>query len=310
MPSDRGAAIITKATHDDKKFIIIDEGKDGFHQEHLAAHGYLEISGDWNERKLNIVVRNNDTIGLHIKVPSPVVIGPLSAARQSGPQVPSPVIIGPLSAARQSGAPDMPATLLVLDETIHTMDDDFSEITVTNGFKASVGAAMDVDPGVTATMNVEIRAKVVTETSFETLKEAIKENLNQEEVNHLNENHTGYGAAAGWLAGAFGIAFGVGGYNHNKNQERKYDANSSKFTKRMASTVKNLAESEVVIKGTATVTNNLPRRVSARFYIEFTSVKFGNKVSYFASTNGTAANEKTKEPLDTKEKKINILNEM
>lgn len=170
---------------------------------------------------------------------------------------------------------------------------EYDTFKITNGYGNVTTAGVSVTAGVTATVNVSLRVVCVTEANFETWKADVKTHFTNEQWSTLEENYSAAGIAGGFFAGAFGVLFGGGNYNHYTNaherQETATDANQQGFLDK----TKNVQTSEAVVTGTFTVTGQNDYPTVASLYVETTTVKFkdGTTKTVLNTSNATAADQ-------------------
>ncbi len=82
-------------------------------------------------------------------------------------------------------------------------------------------AGVSVQRGITAHLDVKFTINTISNNSFKQWLDSQKHNFSKEEWHTLEENYAAGGFLGGVLAGAFGLLFGGGTYNHYKNAHDK-----------------------------------------------------------------------------------------
>jgi hypothetical protein len=102
-----------------------------------------------------------------------------------------------------------------------TEDTNYKSAKISNGYGLVTRAGVSVQRGITAHLDVKFTINTISNNSFKQWLDSQKHNFSKEEWHTLEENYAAGGFLGGVLAGAFGLLFGGGTYNHYKNAHDK-----------------------------------------------------------------------------------------
>jgi len=170
--------------------------------------------------------------------------------------------------------------------------DNYSSANISNGYGlvTKVGAHAS-GKGAKVHMNVDFTMKTVTKQNMKKVLDKHKSLYTDEQWHTLEENYAAGGFLGGVLAGAFGLLFGGGSYNHYKNQHDKEVKVDNKEHQKLVEDLHNVARSTIKYTGEVEATSQTQLPVDAYCYVEITTIKFkdGNSLSVINSDNPVAA---------------------
>ena len=156
---------------------------------------------------------------------------------------------------------------------------EYSNFKITNGYGMIAKAGVEVTKGVEAIVDVEFKMQSIATQDFKQWLDKNKSYYSKEQWHKLEENYAAGGFMGGVMAGAFGMLFGAGSYNHYKNEHNKvvevHDNSKEGFLK----SLHNVTTTNTTVTGKLHVIGQSEIPTIGCVYVEVTTINFKDGTS-------------------------------
>ncbi|HKJ34324.1 MAG TPA: hypothetical protein VKA34_21045 [Balneolales bacterium] len=168
---------------------------------------------------------------------------------------------------------------------------DYSSFKISNGYGMIAKAGAEATQGVEVDVDVKFKMESISTQDFKQWMQENKTHFDDEQWHKLEENYAAGGFLGGVLAGAFGLVFGAGSYNHYKNSHDKEVKNTSSKKDGFLKSLHDVTNTKTEIKGSIKVIGQSQIPSVGCIFVEVTSIQFkdGTKKTVVNTNNPVIA---------------------